>query len=131
MPQPNNNQKKKAYLLLIEDDPQIAFMYKTKLTAAGYKVEVRPDGPSGWEALTTGPRPDLLLLDIVLPRKDGFEILRDLRRHPTLHDLKVILLTNLGQEADVKEGKRLGADDYIIKARITPQELVDKIKQHL
>ena len=116
------------HLLLIEDDPQIAFMYQTKLTAAGYALVVKKDGPSGWKELQDGPRPDLLLLDIVLPKKDGFEILRDVRKHPQLHDLKVMLLTNLGQKADIQEGEKLGADDYVIKAHITPAELVRKIE---
>lgn len=102
-------------------------MYETKLKASGYDLVVKKDGPSGWKELTEGPRPDLLLLDIVLPKKDGFEILKDLRKHPQLHDLKVMLLTNLGQQADLQEGQRLGADDYVIKAHITPSELVGKI----
>lgn len=116
------------HLLLIEDDPSIALLYETKLKNSGFDVTVKRDGPSGWEELTTGPRPDLLLLDIVLPKKDGFEILRDLRKDPQLHDLKVMLLTNLGQKPDIQEGEKLGADDYVIKAHITPTELVQKIQ---
>ena len=81
--------------------------------------------------LTTNPPPDLLLLDIVLPKKDGFEILRDIRREPTLKDLPVLLLTNLGQKPDVEKGLDLGADDYIIKAHFTPSEVVEKIEKAL
>src|SRR5688572_480933 len=118
-------------LLLVEDEPDIAFMYKTLLTNAGYHLTLARDGQEAWDILTTEPAPDLLLLDVVLPRKDGFEILRDLRKHPQLHDLKVILLTNLGQKVDIEQGEKLGATDYIIKAHITPAELVTKIREHL
>jgi DNA-binding response OmpR family regulator len=117
--------------MLVEDDPAIALMYQTKLSAAGYQVAHYPDGIGAWQALTTGPRPDLLLLDVVLPKKDGFEILRDLRKDKKLHDLKVVLLTNLAQEIDRKEGAKLGATDYIVKAHITPKELLEAVQKHL
>lgn len=120
-----------ASILLIEDDPAIALMYETKLKAEGYTITVKPDGAQGWEALQAGPRPDMLLLDVVLPKKDGFEILRDVRKDPKLHDLTVILLTNLAQEADRKEGAKLKASDYVVKAHITPQELVGIVAKHL
>lgn len=113
-------------ILLIEDDADIATMYQQKLSNEGFKITHKSDGKSGWEELKKH-RPDLLLLDIVLPQKDGFDILKEVRAHPDLHDLKVILLTNLGQKNDVEQGKKLKADAYIIKARITPTELVDEI----
>jgi len=116
------------HILLAEDDPAIALMYETKLKSVGYDVVVKRDGPSAWEELQSGQRPDLVLLDVVMPKKDGFEILRDIRRDPKMHDLHVILLTNLGQKVDQAEGQKLGADDYIIKAHTTPSELVAKIE---
>lgn len=116
-------------LLLVEDEPDIAFMYQTLLTQAGYNVTVARDGQEAWTILTSDPRPDLLLLDVVLPKKDGFEILRDLRKHPTLHNLKVVLLTNLAQEVDRKEGQKLGATDYIVKAHTKPHDLLEKVKE--
>jgi DNA-binding response OmpR family regulator len=75
--------------------------------------------------------PDLVLLDVVLPKKDGFEILEALRREERTKKLPIILLTNLGQKPDVERGVSLGADDYIIKAHFTPSEVVEKIKQVL
>ena len=121
-----------SHILLVEDDPAIALMYETKLKAAGYDVVVTRDGPSAWDYLTTSEDlPDLVLLDVVLPKKDGFEILRDLRKDKKLSHLKVILLTNLGQQADIAMGQKLGADDYVIKAHITPQELIAKVAQYL
>ena len=120
------------HLLLVEDDPAIALMYETKLKGAGYDVMVKRDGPSAWDYLTTSEAlPDLVLLDVVLPKKDGFEILTDLRKDKKLSHLKVILLTNLGQQADIEMGNKLGADDYVIKAHITPQELIAKVEQYL
>ncbi len=120
-----------ASILLIEDEPSIAFMYEQKLKSEGYDIRVKPDGLQGWEELTTGPVPDILLLDVVLPKKDGFEILRDLRKHEKLHHLPVILLTNLAQEVDRKQGAKLQATDYIVKAHITPAQLVEIIEKHL
>jgi len=122
---------KKASILLIEDDTFISGMYYTKLASLGYSVEVIEDGEEGWERLQEGGLPDLLLLDVVLPKKDGFEILEDLRKDNRTKDLPVILLTNLGQKPDVERGVKLGADDYIIKAHFTPTEVVDKISKLL
>lgn len=121
----------KGTILLIEDDAFISGMYATKLSMLGYTVRVAADGEEGWKTLTKEPLPDLLLLDIVLPRKDGFEILRDARKDPKLRDLPILLLTNLGQKPDVEKGLELGADDYVIKAHFTPSEVVEKIEKVL
>jgi two-component system alkaline phosphatase synthesis response regulator PhoP len=119
------------HIFLVEDEPDISMMYETLLTKAGYTLTVFRDGQEAWEALTSRDRPDLLLLDVVTPRKDGFEVLTDIRKHPKLHDLKVVLLTNLAQEVDRKMGEKLQASDYVVKAHITPHELVDKVKKYL
>jgi len=118
-------------LFLVEDEPDIALMYQTLLTQAGYDVTLARDGEEAWSILTSQPAPDLLLLDIVLPKKDGFEVLRDLRKHSKLHALKVVLLTNLAQDVDRKEGQKLGATDYVVKAHTKPHDLLEKVKQYL
>jgi DNA-binding response OmpR family regulator len=118
-------------ILLVEDDSFISGMYQTKLVGLGYEVEIKEDGESAWERLQQDPLPDLVLLDIVLPKKDGFEILEGLRADRRTKNLPIILLTNLGQKPDVERGVKLGADDYVIKAHYTPSEVVDKIKQTL
>lgn len=117
----------KGTILLIEDDSLVAGMYQTKLSLMGYTVRVAADGEEGWTMLTSNP-PDVLLLDIVLPKRDGFEILSAIRKDPKLKHLPVLLLTNLGQKPDVQKGLDLGANDYIIKAHFTPAEVVEKIE---
>ncbi|MCH8748253.1 response regulator [Patescibacteria group bacterium] len=114
-------------ILLVEDDSFISGMYQTKLTNLGWQVEVVEDGEAAWQRLQKDPLPDLVLLDIVLPKKDGFEILEGLRQDERTKGLPIILLTNLGQKPDVERGVKLGADDYIIKAHYTPTEVVEKI----
>lgn len=121
----------KAFIYLIEDDSFISGMYQTKLRNAGYEVEVASDGEMAWNRLQQDPQPDLVLLDVVLPKKDGFEILEDLRKNDKTKSLAVILLTNLGQKPDVERGIKLGADDYIIKAHYTPSEVMEKIEKVL
>lgn len=116
-------------IVLVEDDSFISGMYQTKLTSLGYQVEIMDDGEKAAARLKQDPLPDLVLLDIVLPKKDGFEILEEVRKEDRTKDLPVILLTNLGQKPDVERGIKMGADDYIIKAHFTPSEVVEKIQQ--
>ncbi|MDA1169181.1 MAG: response regulator [bacterium] len=123
--------EKHTFIYVVEDDSFISNMYQTKLRNAGYTVEIALDGEEAWNRLQQDPLPDLVLLDVVLPKKDGFEILEDLRKNEKLKDLAVILLTNLGQKPDVERGIKLGADDYIIKAHYTPSEVMEKIEKVL
>ena len=118
-------------ILLVEDDTFISGMYHTKLKSIGFNVTLAEDGETAWNKLQEGDLPDLVLLDIVLPKKDGFEILEGIRADQRMKDLAVILLTNLEQKPDVERGIKLGADDYIIKAHFTPTEVVDKITKLL
>jgi DNA-binding response OmpR family regulator len=120
----------KAEILLVEDDTFIAGMYQAKLSMLGYTVRTAEDGEIGWAELQKAA-PDILLLDVVLPKKDGFEVLTEIRKDPKLKSLPVILLTNLGQKPDVERGLQLGADDYIIKAHFTPSEVVEKVEKML
>ncbi len=123
--------EKNTFIYLVEDDSFISNMYQTKLRNAGYTVDVTVDGEIAWRRLQEDPLPDLVLLDVVLPKKDGFEILEDIRTNKRTKDLAVILLTNLGQKPDVERGIKLGADDYIIKAHYTPSEVMEKIESVL
>jgi DNA-binding response OmpR family regulator len=122
---------KNISILLVEDDSFISGMYYTKLVSLGFDVQIAEDGQAAWERLQQDPLPDLVLLDVVLPKKDGFEILEGLREADRTKKLPIILLTNLGQKPDVERGVKLGADDYIIKAHYTPTEVVEKITKLL
>ena len=117
----------KNKILIIDDDPFILDMYVLKLKDAGFEVEVARDGKEGLKKIKDFA-PEIVLLDIVMPAMDGFEVLRTLKREGGKPIFKIVLLTNLGQKDDVEKGMQLGADDYVIKAHFTPSEVVEKIK---
>ncbi len=113
-------------ILIVDDDPLIADMYTLKLKEVGFDVEVAADGRAGLEKIKAGGY-DLVLLDVVLPMLDGFEILQAVQREGKPLP-PIVLLTNLGQKEDVDRGMALGAADYIMKAHFTPTEVVAKVK---
>ena len=119
---------KQKYILLIEDDPFLIDIYTTKFREANFEVEVVEDGEKALTSLKER-KPDLLLLDIVLPNVDGWEILREIREDSNLKDLKVVILSNLGQKEEVEKGFKLGAAKYLIKAHHTPTEVVEEVKK--
>ncbi|OHA68823.1 MAG: hypothetical protein A3J68_02335, partial [Candidatus Wildermuthbacteria bacterium RIFCSPHIGHO2_02_FULL_48_16] len=106
-------------ILLIEDDPLLIDIYSTKLKESGFEVTVAEDGEKGLKSLE-GTMPDLVLLDIVLPKQNGWEVLSKIRQNDRFKDLKVVLLSNLGQKEEIEKGLSLGADRYLIKAHFTP-----------
>ena len=115
-------------VLLIEDDKFLSDMYVAKFSKFGYEIETAYDGEEGIKK-TKKIKPDIILLDIRLPLKDGFEVLKEVKKDQKTKDIPVILLTNLGQKEDIEKGLKLGAVDYLIKAQFTPQEIVDKVKK--
>jgi len=119
--------KFKSKILLVEDEKMLADMYVTKFSKEGLSVMRAEDGARGLE-LAKKHIPDVVLLDIILPKLDGFAVLKELKNDPQLSDVHILLLTNLGQDEDVEKGKKLGADDYFIKANHTPAEIVEKVK---
>lgn len=120
----------KKRILLVEDDKLLSELYSTKLTENGFEVEIALDGEEGLKKIKES-KPDLVLLDIVLPKKDGFEILQAMNDDGSINSNVVIALTNLGQKEEVDKGMRLGAKDYIIKAHFTPTEVLAKIRKYL
>lgn len=120
----------KPTVLLVEDDRFLAGMYVTKLSLEGFRVALATDGAEGW-LMAQESKPDLILLDIVLPKLSGFELLERVRKTRELAKTPVILLTNLGARDDVRRGLNLGADDYLIKAHFMPSEVIDKVKHYL
>ena len=124
--QPGGSSKIK--ILLVEDDPFLLSMYNTKFELENFKVVTAEDGEKGLK-LAIKELPDVILLDIMLPRMDGFEVLKALKADKKTSGIPVILLTNLSQKEKVKEGLSLGANDYLIKAHFMPSEVVEKIKK--
>ena len=122
--------KKALQILLVEDDAFLANIYKTKLEMEGFKVTVAENGELGLKEANK-KRPDLVLLDILLPKMDGFTVIEHLKEDKVLRDVPVIMLTNLGQKDDVEKGLELGADEYLIKAHFKPSETVDKVREVL
>lgn len=117
-------------ILLIEDDPLLIDIYSTKLKESGIVVQIAEDGEKGLKMLEQSI-PDLVLLDIVLPKQNGWEVLSAIRSNPRLKDLKVVLLSNLGQKEEIEKGLSLGADRYLIKAHFTPTQVVQEIQKLL
>lgn len=118
----------KKSILLVEDDEFLAELYATKLNLEGFEVALAVDGEKGLK-LAKEVAPDLILLDIILPKMDGFEVLKGIKADPKIKNIPVILLTNLSQKDEVQKGLDLGAVDYLIKAHFMPSEVVKKIKQ--
>jgi len=118
----------KIKIVLVEDDAFLAGMYVTKLNLEGYDVHLASDGEKGLK-LVKEELPGIILLDVILPKMSGFDVLKDLKADAKTKNIPVILLTNLGQRDDVKKGLDLGAVDYLIKAHFMPSEVVEKIKK--
>jgi len=117
-------------ILLVEDDPFLIDIYKTKMEEEGFVVEVAERGDAIFTKLEQ-LRPDLIILDIVLPQMDGWEVLRKIKSDERLKELKVMVLSNLGQKEEVEKGIKLGAEKYLIKAYYTPSQVVEEIKKIL
>lgn len=117
-------------ILLVEDDQILVRMYTRKFEKEGYKVLSAFDGEGGLSVLQQAtPKPNVILLDVMLPKINGFELLGKIKQDPQSKDIPVILLTNLGGgEADRKKGLDMGAKDYLVKSDMTPAQIVEKIK---
>jgi two-component system, OmpR family, phosphate regulon response regulator PhoB len=109
-------------VLFVEDDAAVAEMYRLKLELDGYTVTIAPDGEEGLKMAKESP-PDIVFLDIRLPKMDGFSVLESLRADATLKHIPVIILSNYGEAELVERGLKLGALDYLIKAETTPSTL--------
>jgi DNA-binding response OmpR family regulator len=117
-------------IAIIEDDPTINQMYRMKFEATGFDVQLASDGERG-VALVESFRPDLILLDMQMPVMTGHEALKRIRAEPWGKDIPVIVLTNMGEEESPKELRALGIESYIVKADLTPSQVVDRVKETL
>ncbi|MFH1255253.1 MAG: response regulator [bacterium] len=121
-----------AKILLVEDDSFLRDICEKKLKKEGFNVETAVDGREAVEKAGEF-KPELILLDIILPVMDGFEVLKRIRSHndESVKKTPVIMLTNLGQEEDSKKALALGANDYLVKAYFTTEDIIQKIKKRL
>jgi len=117
-------------ILLIEDDQFLAEIYFAKFKGAGFEVVVAQDGYYGLKRAKEH-KPNLLLVDLIMPTMDGFDVLRAVKIDPELQNIPIIILSNLGEEEDMRKGMELGAEDYLIKAHYTPTEVVAKVRDIL
>lgn len=118
-------------VLIIEDDSMISSMYKTKLTQEGFEVLVAETGSRGLE-MAMQEKPDLILLDVILPQLDGFAVLQEIKSaQASTKDIPVIMLTNLSTEEDKDKGAKFGATEYLVKASLTPTQVSDTVKKYL
>ncbi len=113
-------------ILVIEDDKFLRELISQKLLHEGYDIAEAVDGEKGLEAVEK-EKPDLVLLDLILPGLDGFEVLTKIKENPAVSQIPVIILSNLGQKDDIEKGLKMGAKDYLIKAHFTPAEIIEKI----
>lgn len=120
----------KAKVMMIEDDKFLRDLAVKKITQAGYQMVTAVDGAEA-VAVAIKEKPSLILLDIILPGMDGFEVLRNLKENTQLKNIPVILMSNLGQESDIERGTQLGAVEYLVKAHYTLDEIVEKIKKYV
>ena len=122
----------KPTILLVEDDPFLSSILQLKLDKENFKTIRAADGEEALNLLIEqGIKPDVILLDLILPKKNGFEVLETIRQDPTLEKLPVIIISNLGQPSDIDRGKSLGVIDYFVKARLSIEELVNKVKEEI
>ncbi len=119
-------------ILLVEDDTFLSSLLKNRLQKENFEVSVAKDGEEALAFLKTN-KPDLILLDLILPKKSGFEVMEDIRSDPQIQSegLPIIIISNLGQPEDVTRGQDLGAVEYFVKAKTSIDELVFRIKEFL
>ena len=117
-------------ILMIEDDRFLRKIYRDKLTRAGFEFLEATNGEEGLNKVIA-EKPDLVLLDLILPRRNGFDVLIEIKRNRNTQNIPVIILSNLGQESDIKRGISLGAQDYLVKTDISLSEVVEKVKEWL
>ena len=117
-------------VLVFESDAAFAGELRSELSNLGCTTDVVEDGNLGLQK-ASAEKPDLILLDLIMPGKDGFETLHDLKKDPNLASVPVIAFSNLGQDEDIERTKKLGVADYLIKTNLSVHEMVEKVKEHL
>lgn len=121
------NQKK---ILLVEDEPLLANLLRHRLEKEGFKVLLALDGEKALSVLRE-TKPDLILLDIILPKISGFELMETIKSDVQLEKAPIIIISNLGQDSDIQKGQSLGAIQYFVKAKVSIDELINQVKNFL
>ncbi|HEX9008548.1 MAG TPA: response regulator [Patescibacteria group bacterium] len=124
----NENNPKK--ILVAEDDELYGKVYLNKLTKEGYQVFLVLNGKEAIE-VAKRERPDLILMDIIMPVMDGFTALKEIKSDPATQNLRVLIMSNLSQDADISKAKEMGAEDYFVKSNISISEFIEKINSML
>ena len=115
-------------LLLVEDDPFISSLLKVRFNSEGFTVLYAADGEAALIMLRQ-EKPDLVLLDLILPKKSGFEIMEAMQADPQLNKVPIIIVSNLGQDSDIARGQELGAVAYFVKAKTSIDNLIEKVNE--
>lgn len=119
-------------ILLVEDEEIMINLLQKKLTDAGYEVIIAQNGEEGLAmAKKMGPEINLILLDIIMPKKGGFEVMEELNKDSQLKKIPVIIISNSGQPVELDRAKKLGAKDWLIKTEFDPQEVLEKVKKQI
>ncbi len=117
-------------ILIIEDEKIICDLLERKLTREGYSVVITNNGIDGLVNMRED-RPDIVLLDIIMPKMGGFEVMEEMNKDETLKDIPVIVVSNSGQPVEIDRIKKMGAKDWLIKTEFDPQEVLEKVKKQI
>ncbi|MCK4540460.1 response regulator [Candidatus Parcubacteria bacterium] len=126
----DRKKNKQVKILLAEDDKFISKAYQDGLGRAGFKVITAYDGNETLKKARE-EKPDVVLLDLIMPEKNGFEALEEIKADNDLKNIPIIILSNLGQDSDIQRGRDLGANDYLIKSNFSIREIIEKIKEYV
>ncbi|MFA7319034.1 MAG: response regulator [Parcubacteria group bacterium] len=126
----NVSTEKKKVVLAVEDDTFLAGVHRNKMAKEGFDIFIAGNGREALDFLKT-KKPDIILLDLIMPVMDGFETLKAIKENPETKDLKVVILSNLSQEEDKQRVMDMGALDYIVKANVSFREIVEKVKSYM
>lgn len=119
-----------AKILIIEDDPLIVKIYSTRLKADGHEVYTAENGEEGWRQAIEH-NPDLIVLDVMMPRMDGFGVLEKVKAYDRLKNIPILMYSNLSNEDEMVRAKTMGATEFLVKANLSPTQMIAKIKEYL
>lgn len=117
-------------ILLVEDEKIMINLLQKKLTQEGYDVKVAVNGEEGLKAMKE-EKPDIVLLDIIMPKMGGFEVMEEMGKDPVLREIPIVIISNSGQPVELDKARELGAKDWLIKTEFDPQEVLEKVEKQI